>query len=205
MSFAEILALAIATFVFVVSPGPGIIALLSRTLSRGIAAGLLLGVGLIMGDLIYLIAILASFYSLADIVAPYMDYVRVFGALFLAYVGYKQWGAPPLGVSKDQQERDRNILETFAAGIAISSTNPKVMVFYLSFLPQFMDLTKLTLSDSVLVVITISLSLFAGCLLYTIGADQLFRLIKSEEGARRVNKATGAAIIAVAIAMVATI
>ena len=58
MEFTNILALALATFIFVVTPGPGIIALLSRTLAKGIAAGLLMGVGLMMGDFIYLIAVM---------------------------------------------------------------------------------------------------------------------------------------------------
>ena len=72
MDLTSTLAFAAATFVFVVTPGPGIVALLSRTLARGIASGLLIGIGLIMGDFIYLIAVLASLHSIADELASYM-------------------------------------------------------------------------------------------------------------------------------------
>ena len=95
MDVTSVLALAIATFIFVVTPGPGIVALLSRTLAKGIAAGLLLGIGLMMGDLIYLIAVLASLHTASDAIAPYMVYVRLIGAAFLTYVGYQQWVAKP--------------------------------------------------------------------------------------------------------------
>lgn len=208
MDIATILALAIATFIFVVTPGPGIVALLSRTLARGIGSGLLLGLGLIMGDFIYLIAVLASLHSLADVIAPYMIYVRIIGAFFLAYVGYNQWKAAPL-LAEDARRVDegkqRSIGQTLGAGIAISGTNPKVIVFYLSFLPQFVDLTNLSLLDAVIVMVTIATMLFAGCLVYAIGANSLFKLIKSESGARLMNRITGGSIIAVAVAMVATI
>lgn len=208
MDIGSVLALGIATFIFVVTPGPGIVALLSRTLARGVAAGLLLGVGLIMGDFIYLIAVLASLHSAADIIAPYMVYVRVFGAGFLAYVGYQQWRAAPWiidGQKQMQPEEARSLLQTLGAGIAISGTNPKVMVFYLSFLPQFMDLSALSIIDSVIVMVTIALMLFAGCLVYAFGADSLFRMIKNEASARRMNRITGGSIIAVAALMVLTI
>ena len=208
MDLTSTLALAAATFVFVVTPGPGIVALLSRTLARGIASGLLIGIGLIMGDFIYLIAVLASLHSIADELASYMIYVRVFGALFLAYIGYKQWVAPPWlrdDVRRSGALSSSSLWQTLGAGIAISGTNPKVMVFYLSFLPQFVDLGNLTLTDSVLVMVTIALTLFSGCLVYAFGADQIYKLIKQEKGARLMNRITGGSIIAVAVVMVATI
>ena len=208
MDFATIIALGVATFIFVVTPGPGIVALLSRTMARGIASGLLLGLGLMMGDFIYLIAVLASLHSVADVIAPYMIYVRVIGAVFLAYVGYKQWVSAPITAEearKLDEGRQRSIWQTLGAGIAISGTNPKVMVFYLSFLPQFIDLTNLILLDAVIVMITIAAMLFAGCLVYAIGADWIYKLIKNEASARRMNRITGGSIMAVAVVMVATI
>lgn len=208
MEFTNILALAVATFIFVVTPGPGIIALLSRTLARGIAAGLMMGVGLMMGDFIYLIAVLASLHSIADTIAPYMIYVRIFGAMFLAYVGWQQWRAAPWIVNGQRQvneTKERTVWQTLGAGIAISGTNPKVMVFYLSFLPQFMDLSRLSLLDSVVVMVTIALSLFAGCVVYAFGADRIFRLIKNERSAVLMNRITGGSIIMVALILLLTV
>ena len=207
MDFVNIIALAVATFIFVVTPGPGIIALLSRTLARGVGAGLVMGVGLMMGDFIYLIAVLASLHSIADIIQPYMIYVRLFGAIFLAYVGYQQWKAPAWVVDGKKQLPDskaQSVWQTLGAGIAISGTNPKVMIFYLSFLPQFMDLTNLSIMDAVIVMITIALMLFVGCLVYAIGANQLFKMIKDEKTAKLMNRVTGASIIIVAIVLVLT-
>ena len=207
MEFTNIAALALATFIFVVTPGPGIIALLSRTLAKGIAAGLLMGVGLMMGDFIYLIAVLASLHSIADVIAPYMIYVRIFGGLFLAYVGWQQWQAKPWVVNGQRQihdKQDSSVWQTLGAGIAISGTNPKVIVFYLSFLPQFMDLSRLSLLDSVIVMVTIALSLFAGCIVYAFGADRIFRMIKNEKSAVLMNRITGGSIIVVALILVLT-
>ena len=208
LDFTTTGALALATFIFVVTPGPGIVALLSRTMARGIGAGLLIGLGLIMGDFIYLLAVLVSLQTAADIVAPYMGYVRIIGAGFLCYIGYRQWVSPPITAEQARARdagRRHSIWQTLVAGIAISGTNPKVMVFYLSFLPQFIDLSAVTLRDGIIVCVTIALTLFAGCLVYGIGADRIYRLIKDEAGARLVNRITGGSIIAVAAVMVTTI
>ena len=80
-----------------------------------------------------------------------------------------------------------------------------MIVFYLSFLPQFIDLTNLTALDGVIVMVTIAAMLFAGCLVYAIGADTIFKLIKDEKSARAMNRITGGSIILVAIFMVATL
>ncbi|MGC6537472.1 MAG: LysE family translocator [Candidatus Puniceispirillaceae bacterium] len=207
MEFSAVLALALATFIFVITPGPGIIAILARTMSTGVGLGLIMGVGLMSGDFIYLIAILASFHSLSDIVAPYIIAIRVIGACYLAYIGVMQWRAP---VWTDQQtmpvkESHLSVVQTFLAGVAISATNPKVMIFYLSFLPAFVDLGMLTFADSVIVCITIAFALFMGVLIYAFGAHTLYRLIKDDKTAKRVNQITGSLIIGVAIVMVVTI
>ena len=67
-----------------------------------------------------------------------------------------------------------------------------------------MDLTNLTLMDAVIVMFTIALMLFAGCLVYAIGANQLFKMIKDEKTAKLMNRVTGASIIIVAIVLVLT-
>ena len=58
--------------------------------------------------------------------------------------------------------------------------------------------------DAVIVMITIALMLFAGCLVYAIGANQLFKMIKDERTAKLMNRVTGASIVIVAIVLVLT-
>ena len=206
MEFSAIFALAIATFIFVMTPGPGIVALLARTLSSGMFMGFMISLGLISGDFIYLIAVLASLHSVADIVAPYMVYVRLFGAIYLGYIGVMQWRSPPLSEAREVAAlASRSVWQTYFAGVAISATNPKVIVFYLSFLPAFVDLATLTLQQAIIVSVTIAAMLLLGCFIYMSGAHSLYRLIKDDKAAAIVNRITGGLIIMVAIAMVWTI
>ena len=206
MELSAIFALAIATFIFVMTPGPGIVALLARTLSSGMWMGLMISVGLISGDFIYLIAVLASLHSIADIIAPYMIYVRILGAAYLAYIGVMQWRSPPLSEARETAAMARHsALQTYFAGVAISATNPKVIVFYLSFLPAFVDLATLTLQQAIIVSITIAAMLLLGCFIYISGAHSLYRYIKDDKTAAIVNRITGSLIIMVAVAMIVTI
>ena len=206
MELSSIIALAIATFIFVMTPGPGIVALLARTLSSGMWMGLMISIGLISGDFIYLIAVLASLHTIADIIAPYMIYVRILGAAYLAYIGVMQWRSPPLSEAQETAAMSRHsAVQTYFAGVAISATNHKVIVFYLSFLPAFVDLATLTLQQAIIVSVTIAAMLLLGCFIYISGAHSLYRYIKDDKTAAIVNRITGSLIIMVAVAMIVTI
>ena len=207
MAIANIVALAIASFVFVMTPGPGIVALLARTMAGGILPGFVLSLGLISGDFIYLIAVLASLHSISDIIAPYMVYVRLIGAGYLAYIGVMQMRAPAIQAEAGaiSAATSRGMAQNYLTGVAISATNPKVVIFYLSFLPAFVDLATLRFADGVIVSVTVGAMLLLGCAIYIGGAHSLFRLIKNEAAAERVNQITGGLILAVAVTMVATL
>lgn len=207
MAIANIVALAIASFIFVMTPGPGIVALLARTMAGGILPGFVLSLGLISGDFIYLIAVLASLHTIADLIAPYMVYVRLMGAGYLAYIGVMQMRAPAILADAGTAGGHTSIgvAQNYLTGVAISATNPKVIIFYLSFLPAFVDLETLRFTDGVIVSVTVGAMLLLGCAIYISGAHSLFRLIKNEAAAKRVNQVTGGLILAVAVTMVATL
>ena len=80
-----------------------------------------------------------------------------------------------------------------------------MIVFYLSFLPAFVDLATLTFQQAVIVSITIAAMLLLGCFIYISGAHSLYRYIKDDKTAAIVNRITGGLIIMVAIAMIVTI
>ncbi|AQW92141.1 LysE family translocator [Elizabethkingia anophelis] len=128
----------IAAFILVISPGPNMIYLISRTITQGRKAGLTSLAGVICGFLFHIVMV--SFGLTAVLFAvPYAYIVlKTLGTVYLLYLAYQ--AIKPN--SKNIFEVDRNISidrprKLFTVGFLTNVLNPKVAVFYLSFFPQF--------------------------------------------------------------------
>ena len=77
---------------------------------------------------------------------------------------------------------------SFAEGMLISATNPKVMLFYIAFLPTFVDLTLLTTQGVVLVVGLNFIALMLGLLLIAYSASKARKLFSQNSAVKRLNQ-----------------
>ncbi|MDQ8750589.1 lysine transporter LysE [Elizabethkingia miricola] len=128
----------IAAFILVISPGPNMIYLISRTITQGRKAGLTSLAGVVCGFLFHIIMV--SFGLTAVLFAVPYAYVvlKTLGTVYLLYLAYQ--AIKPN--SKNIFEVDQNISidrpgKLFTVGFLTNVLNPKVAVFYLSFFPQF--------------------------------------------------------------------
>lgn len=204
MEHLNFLTLALASFIFAITPGPGIVAVLAVTINRGFWNGAAMSLGEVTGDMIYLLVVMVSVASFAEELTTALLLVRIFGAVYLGWLGYQQFKSPPLVVG-DEVISSRKVLTSFATGFMISLTNPKVMVFYLSFLPLFIDLTMIDLMTGVQVFVVMFVSVLAGPLLVAAMGHKARQFASHPIYGRWINRFTGLALIAVAVALVVTI
>jgi threonine/homoserine/homoserine lactone efflux protein len=136
--FHELLLFALAALVLVISPGPNMIYLISRTITQGKKAGQTSLAGVICGFLFHIIMV--SFGLTAVLFAVPYAYIilKTLGTIYLLYLAYQ--AIKPK--SKNIFVVDKNILiekpkKLFMVGFLTNVLNPKVAVFYLSFFPQF--------------------------------------------------------------------
>lgn len=133
------LAFALIVLGMVLTPGPNMIYLVSRSISQGRVAGLVSLGGVGVGFLIYMLC--AAFGVTALLLAvPYAyDALRLAGALYLVHLAWQSvrpGARSPFQVRALPQDSPRRL---FAMGLTTSLLNPKVAVLYLSLLPQFID------------------------------------------------------------------
>lgn len=188
-----------ATLVFVLSPGPANMAVLATSTRDGFASGFLLAVGEVIGAVLYLLIALFSLGMLASVLAPVMTYIKLAGAMYLIFLGYKQFTSKDLAIEDVRLERSP--VKQILVGFLINGTNPKLVMFYLSFLPLFVDLNTLTPLMGVQIVVTVALSLLAGITLVCILGQQLRRFLTHPAMARRVNRISGVVMMGVGIAV----
>ncbi|MHA7880106.1 MAG: LysE family translocator [Saccharospirillum sp.] len=188
MTLESALTFFIAIFIFGITPGPGIFAILARALTQGARSCITLAFGMTLSDAVYLV--LASF-SLSAIAANYAEVftvIRVLGALYLLYLAWKMWTAPIADPQTATGVRAAGHWRSLFQGIAISASNPKVILFYIAFLPTFMDLSRLTGSDILLAVVLTLTALMTGLMLIALAASRVRFWIRSAAGMRRLNR-----------------
>ena len=134
-----LLAFALIALGMVMTPGPNMMYLVSRSLSQGARAGLISLAGVALGFVVWML--LAVFGITAMLVAvPYAyDALRIASAVYLAWLAWttlKPGGRSPFQVRTLAADTPRRL---FAMGLFTNLLNPKAAVLYLSLLPQFID------------------------------------------------------------------
>ncbi|MEO9339886.1 LysE family translocator [Mesorhizobium sp. SB112] len=166
---SSLLAFALIALGMVLTPGPNMVYLISRSISQGRKAGLISLGGVALGFVFYMLC--AAFGITALVVAiPYAyDTLRFAGALYLLYLA---WQAVRPGGRSPFQVRDLPVdspRKLFMMGFLTNLLNPKIAVMYLSLLPQFID-------PAVGSVLTQSLTLGLTQIVISVGVNALIAM-----------------------------
>ncbi|MCH9645257.1 MAG: LysE family translocator [Proteobacteria bacterium] len=197
MTLLDFISLFLIAFVFVITPGPGTLAVFAKSMAQGFMPAFYLSLGMVLGDLVYLAAVIFSLDLFAEFITPLMDYVRIFGGLYLVYLGYSAWNAHKIKSSSNAKHNTNN--KEFLTGLIISLTNPKVMIFYIAVLPPFIDLSQVDLIYALELLTTVGVGLIAGISAIN-GAVGKIKQIFAKPGMEvRINKVSGAIMVSVGV------
>jgi threonine/homoserine/homoserine lactone efflux protein len=134
----HLLAFLLATLIFAVIPGPGILYTAAQTLARGRLGGLMAALGIHIGGYLHVAAAALGLAALFELVPLLYTAVKLAGALYLVIlgIGILRGGIvadalPPVGGKSPRR--------AFVESVAVEAFNPKTALFYLAFLPQFVD------------------------------------------------------------------
>tara|TARA_B100000795_G_C22783486_1_gene433460 strand:- start:562 stop:1185 length:624 start_codon:yes stop_codon:yes gene_type:complete len=182
-----------AVFIFSVTPGPGVFALIAKALKHGGHGCWGLALGMTMSDIAYLLLVVWGLAYIANEYQIIFTLIRWCGAAYLFYLAWQVWHAPiELNAADLPPARNKGagFILSFAEGILISATNPKVMLFYIAFLPTFVDLTVLTTQGVVLVVGLNFIALMLGLILIAFSASKARKLFSQHKAVKRLNQIT---------------
>ncbi|NOT09447.1 MAG: LysE family translocator [Gemmatimonadales bacterium] len=137
--------------VLLLIPGPGVLYIVARSLSQGQRAGLVSVLGLSAGALVHVTAATAGLSAILLTSAAAFDVVKALGAGYLIYLGMRTLFArrPPDGV---EVSPPRSSYRLFTDGVVVSVLNPKIAVFFLAFLPQFVEPSRGPVPQQVLLL-----------------------------------------------------
>jgi threonine/homoserine/homoserine lactone efflux protein len=147
-----------------------------------------------ISDVIYLVLACYGLAAIAQHWGEVFTVIRVLGAAYLIYLGLQLWRAPVHPRFDDSPARARHSA-SFLQGFLISASNPKVILFYLAFLPTFMDLTTLTGLDIALAATLTLTALMLGLMLIALTAARARRYFRSPQAMRGLNRTSGSIMI----------
>src|ERR1700688_3087549 len=137
--FTSMLGFALVSLGLVLTPGPNMIYLISRSLAQGSAAGMVSLGGVALGFVFYMLCAAFGITALLFAVPYAYDALRLGGALYLLWLAWqvlKPNGRSPFQVRELPVDGPRKL---FAMGFVTNLLNPKIAMLYLALLPQFID------------------------------------------------------------------
>ena len=155
MTLAGFLTYAGALAIAAAIPGPGIVAIVARALGSGFRSSVFMAFGLIIGDLVYLTAVISGLALLAQTFGTAFLVIKWAGVAYLAWLAWTFWSSGITAEKVNSAPSRDGAFASVLSGLLVTLGNPKVMVFYIAITPTIIDIATISLADyGVLVAIT---------------------------------------------------
>ena len=194
MDFLTTLTFVGAIFIFMATPGPGVLAVISRALGSGFSHALFMSFGMVLGDIIFLLLTIFGLSIVAKTFYEVFIIIKILGGIYLIYLGIKIY------ISKTSHfdtsvKKSSSYAGDFFAGLFITLSNPKVIAFYVGFLPTFVNLSNLTHKDTLLVVFLVLFTLSLILTSYAYFASKAKGSIKRPKTQNILNRVAGSVMV----------
>ena len=136
--YSSLLLFVTGAVIILIIPGPAVIYIISRSVGQGRAAGLVSAGGIAVGTLIHVAAATLGLSALLMSSALAFQFVKYLGAAYLIYLGIRALRRSDEEAVEATRSRTR-LTRVFGQGVFVNVTNPKSALFFLAFLPQFVE------------------------------------------------------------------
>ena len=133
-----------ASVLLTLAPGPDILYLLTKSLADGARSGIILACGLISGIVFHTTLVMVGVAALIKSSATAMLLLKIFGAAYLLFLAFGAFKSAREGkkISLSKTIAKKSLTSLYKRGVLMNVLNPKVLLFFLAFLPQFVDLSS---------------------------------------------------------------
>ncbi len=172
MTLTAALSLFVAMAVLAAIPSVSVMAVSSRAAAFGFGHGLAATLGIVVGDLVFIVLAIFGLALLAAAMGDLFFLVRLAGGVYLLILAVGLWrvAAHP---ARAEEPLQASWLSSFLAGLLITLADQKAILFYLGFLPAFLDLATLRIGDAALVMLLATLAVGGVKLIYAFMASRL--------------------------------
>lgn len=203
MDFSALAKLALATMILGFSPGPAVFATLGRSLSLGLVPTAVFIAGIVTGDFIFALLAMGGVAALVAKITGLFLVLKVLGGGYLIYLGAQSLRAVKgVVIAEKAPEKSWRI---FLSGFALTAGNPKDLLFFISFVPVFIDLAKASVGDMLTASAVITVTFVFTLSVYALFAASIRHLFLEGRVIQWLNRCAGMMMIGVGIFLLAGI
>lgn len=200
MSFEIWLAFAAASTVLVIIPGPTVLLVVAYALGAGRGTALWTVIGVFFGDLVAITASVLGLGVLLAASATLFTILKFVGGIYLIYLGYRLFTAPVEAGRIEAKAAAASGPKMALHAFAVTATNPKGLVFFIAFLPQFLNPGAPAAPQLAIMVATFTIIAAINALIYALAAGGLRSRITQPRVLKWMNRGGGSALIAMGAA-----
>lgn len=153
-------------------PSLSVLTVTSRASSLGLRHGVYTSMGIVSGDIVYILIAILGLAILAEQLGDLFVLVKYFGGAYLIWLGLSSW--PGSATNKNiARQADVSVFASYAAGLLLTLADQKAILFYLGLFPAFVDLPAITFADVVIVI---------GITIVAVGGVKLFYAYLASRG-----------------------
>ncbi|MBR0555071.1 LysE family translocator [Ciceribacter sp. L1K23] len=198
MSFELWIAFVAASAVLVAIPGPTILLVVSYALGHGRRTAAATVTGVVLGDFVAMTASMLGVGALLMASADAYAILRIIGGAYLVYLGIRLWRAPvgdgPLADNDNLPEEKP--LRILGHAFVVTALNPKSLIFFVAFLPQFIDPARPFPLQMAILEVTFLTIAAANALAYALIAEKARAYIRRKAVRKAINRTGGTLLIA---------
>lgn len=142
----------IASIILTLAPGPDIMYLLAKSLADGAKSGISLAAGLCFGLIFHTSLVIFGVAALIQQSPLAFSILKYIGAIYLLYLAWGAFSAKADSLKLNQVQPSKAYFKLFCRGIIMNVLNPKVLLFFLAFFPQFVDLNSSSVSIQIAIL-----------------------------------------------------
>jgi len=196
MNFDIWISFIIATAIVTILPGPTMLLIMSHAMTYGSKKTLNTVSGVILADCILLLLSLMGIGIVLYSSAVAFNTMKWFGVVYLIYLGIKQYQIKAIESNVTvTAEKDKNGKHMFLEGFLVTVLNPKLIGFFLAFLPQFISQESPMSGQLIVLIPTFLLIVFIVLCGYFLLAEQMKKLINLSKTTEILNKISGSTLI----------
>ncbi len=140
-----------AALVLLLTPGPAVLYIVARSVEHGRKAGLASVFGVELGNSVHVLAATVGLSAILLTSATAFTIVKFVGAAYLIYLGIRTL-LTPVKAEVTDVDAPKSLRRMFSQGVVVAALNPKTALFFLAFLPQFVDSSKGSVSLQFLIL-----------------------------------------------------
>lgn len=198
MTFSSTVALLGAMIVLAAIPSPSVFAVVARSIASGFTHGFVTVIGILIGDFVFIILAIYGLSAIAQTMDSVFFLVKYLGSAYLIWLGIQLWRSKSKTVEVEGIQ-ESSWLSNFLSGLFITLGDQKAFLFYLGFLPAFIDLKNVSIFDTSIIMAIAAISVGGVKLVYAYMADKARLLFQSSRGKKIINAIAGTVMIGTAI------